>query len=78
MKRIVSIFIIVLISIGLADLLTGILLTSIYIPSMYTTSSFEMSKYVQYMITAATITIALTYAFKVKNKLNNSKSAKLS
>lgn len=78
MKKIASIFIIVLISIGLADLLTGILLTSNYNPSIYTTSSFEVSKYVQYMMTAAIVTIALCSAFKVRSKLNNSKSAKLS
>ncbi|MFJ8236043.1 hypothetical protein ACIQ34_09890 [Ureibacillus sp. NPDC094379] len=79
MKKVASIFIIVFISIGLADLLTGILLTTIYIPSMYSTSSFEMAKYVQYMITATTVTIALFFAFKVKSILKNSKSsAKLS
>ena len=42
MKKIFGIFIIVLISIGIADFLQGIILTLMYTPNSYTTGYQEM------------------------------------
>ncbi|MFS0892468.1 hypothetical protein [Peribacillus frigoritolerans] len=74
MKRNVGIFIVVLISIGMADLIQGIILTSIYTPDSYSTSGQEMETFLQYIISAITVTLALWCVHKVKLLLKGSKS----
>jgi hypothetical protein len=75
MKKIIGIFIVVLISIGVADLLQGVILTSIYTPNPYSTSGVEMANFVQYIIFAMTVTISLWGVYKVKNLLKGSNSS---
>ncbi|WP_375090450.1 hypothetical protein ACDZ29_06440 [Peribacillus sp. RS7] len=76
MKKNVGIFIVVLISIGMADLIQGIILTSIYTPDSYSTSGQEMETFLQYIISALTVTLALWSVHKVKILLKGSKSAR--
>ncbi|MBT2606518.1 hypothetical protein J7E55_26520 [Bacillus sp. ISL-53] len=76
MKKNVGIFIVVLISIGMADLIQGIILTSIYTPDSYSTSGQEMETLLQYIISALTVTLALCSVHKVKLLLKGSKSAR--
>ncbi|HWL23244.1 MAG TPA: hypothetical protein VNR38_05775 [Ureibacillus sp.] len=75
MKKIIGLFIVVFISIGLADLIEGIILTFFYQPNFYQTISLEMAKFVQYAITAVTVTIVLWSVYKVKDKMKGSKSS---
>ena len=75
MKKNVEVFIVVLISIGIADLLQGIILTSIYTPDPYSTSDQEMAIFLQYIISAITVTLALWGVHKVKFLLRGSKSS---
>lgn len=72
MKKIIGIFIVVLISIGIADILQGIILTFIYTPNLYSTSGVEMANFLQYIISAMTVTISLWSVYKVKNLLKGS------
>ena len=74
MKRNVGIFIVVLISVWMADLIQGIILTSIYTPDSYSTSGQEMDTFLQYIISAITVTLALWSVHKVKLLLKGSKS----
>ncbi|MCO0600484.1 hypothetical protein NGI46_24380 [Peribacillus butanolivorans] len=76
MKKNVGIFIVVLISIGMADLIQGIILTLIYTPDPYSTSGQEMEIFLQYIISAITVTLALWSVHKVKLLLKGSKSPK--
>ena len=75
MKKIIGIFIVVLISIGIADLIQGVILTLIYTPNTYSTSSLEMANILQYTISAITVTIALWSVYKVKKIFKSSKSS---
>ena len=75
MKKIISIFIIVLISIGIADLIKGVILTLTYTPDFYRTSSLEMANLLQNTISAITVTIALWSVYKVKKVIQSSKSS---
>lgn len=72
MKKIIGLFIVVLISIGIADILQGIILTFIYTPNLYSTSGVEMANFLQYIISAMTVTISLWSVYKVKNLLKGS------
>lgn len=75
MKKIIGIFIAVLISIGIADILQGVILTFTYTPNPYSTSGVEMAKFLQYIIFAMTVTISLWSVYKVKNLLKGSNSS---
>lgn len=75
MKKKVEVFIVVLISIGIADLLQGIIFTSIYTPNPYSTKDQEMATFLQYIISAITVTLALWGVHKVKFLLKGSKSS---
>ena len=76
MKKIISIFIIVLISIGIADLIKGVILTLTYTPDFsHRTSSLEMANLLQNTISAITVTIALWSVYKVKKVIQSSKSS---
>ena len=75
MKKIFGIFIIVLISIGIADFLQGIILTLMYTPNSYTTGYQEMETIIQYIISAIIVTLTLWSVHKVKNLLKGSKSS---
>lgn len=75
MKKIIGIFIVVLISIGIADLIQGVILTFIYTPNPYSTNSVEMPNFLKYSISAITVTLFLWIVFKVKNLLKGCKSA---
>lgn len=72
MKKVIGLFIVVLISIGIADILQGIILTFIYTPNLYSTSGVEMANFLQYIISAMTVTISLWSVYKVKNLLKGS------
>jgi hypothetical protein len=74
MKKIIVLFIVLLFSIGIADLIQGVLLTFIYTPNTYSTNSLELSNFLRYSITALTVTIALWSVYKLKNLLKSSKS----
>lgn len=77
MKKIIGIFIIVLISIGIADMLKGVILTLMYTPNPYSSSVQvqEMGTYLQYIISAITVTLALWSIHKVKEIVKSSKSS---
>lgn len=75
MKKITGIFIVVLISIGIADLIQGVILTLIYTPNSYSTNSLEMANFLQYIISAVTVTTAYWSIYKVKHILKNYKSS---
>lgn len=78
MKKIIGIFIIVLISIGIADFIKGFILTLTYTPDFYGTSrtgSLEMANLLQNTISAITVTIALWSVYKVKKVIQSSKSS---
>ena len=75
MKKIFGIFIIALISIGIADFLQGIILTLMYTPNSYTTGYQEMETIIQYVISAIIVTLTLWSVHKVKNLLKGSKSS---
>lgn len=72
MKKVIGLFIVVLISIGIADILQGIILTFIYTPNLYSTSGVEMANFLQYIISTMTVTISLWSVYKVKNLLKGS------
>ncbi|MEK4244505.1 hypothetical protein MKZ20_04070 [Psychrobacillus sp. FSL K6-2684] len=74
MKKIISIFIIVLISVGVADLIQGVILTLLYNPNSYsTTNGLELASYLQYTISALTVTFALWGVYKVKSFITRTK-----
>jgi len=74
MKKIIGIFIVVLISIGIADLIQGVILTFIYTPNPYSTNGVEITNFLKYSISAMTVTLSLWIVFKVKNLLKGCKS----
>ena len=73
MKKIIGILIVVLISIGIADMLQGVILTLMYTPNPYSQSVQEMATYLQYIISAITVTLALWSIHKVKNLVKDSR-----
>ena len=75
MKKIIGIFIVVLISIGLADMLQSVILTLMYTPNPYSPSVQEMANYLQYIISAITVTLALWSIHKLKNLVTESNSS---
>ncbi|WP_210367711.1 hypothetical protein [Bacillus sp. REN3] len=77
MKKLMGLFIVVFISIGLADLVQGIILTYIYTPETHAANSIEMANLLQYTISAITVTIVLWGAFKVKKVLKKALSVKV-
>ncbi len=74
MKKIIGIFIVVLISIGIADLIQGFILTLIYTSNPYPTNGVEIAKFLKYSISAITVTLSLWIVFKVKNFIKICKS----
>ncbi|OCA84188.1 hypothetical protein A8F94_15835 [Bacillus sp. FJAT-27225] len=74
MKKIIGVFTVVLISLGIADLIQGVILTFIYTPNRYSTNGVEMANFLSYMISATTMTITLWIVFKQKNTLKGFKS----
>ncbi|KYG34797.1 hypothetical protein [Alkalihalobacillus trypoxylicola] len=74
MKKIMTIFIVVLISLGIADVLKGVILTFLYTPNSFSTNVMEMSNLLSYTISATTVTIILWSVFKLKNLWKGSKS----
>ena len=51
MRKIIGIFIVVLISLGVADMLQGVILTLMYTPNLYSQRVYqEMATYLQYII----------------------------
>lgn len=75
MKKLVGIFIVVFFSIGIADVINGVILTFIYTPNTYSIGSIKMANYLQYTISAITVTIVLWILYKVKSILKNAKSS---
>lgn len=75
MKKIIGIFIVILISIGIADMLQGVILTLMYAPNLYSQSVQEIATYLQYIILAVTVTLALWSIHKLKNLVKESKSS---
>ena len=74
MRKIIGIFIVVLISVGVADMLQGVILTFMITPNLYSQSGvLEMATYLQYIITAITVTLALWCIYKVKNLVKDSR-----
>ncbi|WP_432360664.1 hypothetical protein [Sporosarcina sp. UB5] len=75
MKKFIGMFIVVLISIGVADVLQGFILTLMYTPNHYSQGTQEMATYLQYIISAITVTLALWSIHKVKSLVKNSSSS---
>ncbi|GEN82845.1 hypothetical protein SLU01_11570 [Sporosarcina luteola] len=75
MKKIIGVFIVVLISLGVADMLKGVILTVIYTPNLYSQSGQEMATYLQYIISAITVTFALWSIHKLNNLVKNARSS---
>ncbi|MCM3711993.1 hypothetical protein [Sporosarcina luteola] len=75
MRKIIGIFIVVLVSIGVADMLQGVILTLIYTPDPYSQGTQEMATYLQYIISAITVTLALWCIYKVKNIVKDFRSS---
>ncbi|MDW0117553.1 hypothetical protein QTL97_11445 [Sporosarcina thermotolerans] len=75
MKKIIGIFIVVLISIGVADVLQGVILTLMYTPNPNSQGTQEMATYLQYIISAITVTLALWSIHKVKSLVKNPSSS---
>lgn len=78
MNKKVEVFIVVLISIGIADFSQGIILTSLNTPNPYSTSGQEMATFLQYIISAITVTLALWSVHKVKFLSKSSESLEVS
>lgn len=74
MKKLIGLFIVIFISLGIADVILGLLLTFNYNPEFHTTTGVEMAGFIKYTISALTITIALWSVHKVKNAIKSSKS----
>lgn len=78
MKKAVGIFVVVFISIGLADLMQGFILTMAYNPGLHTGNILELSPIFKYFVSASTITLVLLGAYKLRDLLrNNKKSEKI-
>lgn len=75
MKKIIGIFIVVLISIAIANLIHGVILTFIYTPNPYSTNGVEMTNFIRHTISAITVTISLWSVHKVKSILKSSNSS---
>ena len=75
MKKIIGIFIVVLISIGVADMLQGVILTLLVTPNPYSQSTQEMATYLQYIISAITVTLAIWSIHKVKSLVKDSRTS---
>lgn len=75
MKKFIGIFIVVLISIGVADMLQGVILTLMYTSNPYSQGTQEMATYQQYIISAITVTLALWSIHKVKSLVKNVRSS---
>lgn len=74
MKKIIGVFIVVLISLGVAEMLTGVILTVIYTPNLYSQSGQEMATDLQYIISAITVTFALWSIHKLNSLVKNARS----
>ncbi|SDN14667.1 hypothetical protein SAMN05518871_103427 [Psychrobacillus sp. OK028] len=75
MKKIIGIFVVVLISIGITDMLKGVILTLMNTPNPYSQSVQEMATFLQYIISAITVTLALWSIHMVKNLVKDSRSS---
>ena len=75
MKNIIGLFVIVLVAIGVADLLQGVLLTFLYDPSAYGQGTTDMGNLMKYTISAATVTVALWSATKLRSRFTRSKAS---
>jgi hypothetical protein len=75
MKKIIGIFIVVLISIGVADMLQGVILTLMSTTNPYSQSIPEMATYLQYIISAITVTLAIWSIHKVKSLVKDSRTS---
>ena len=75
MKKFIGLFIVVFISLGIADVIQGFLLTFIYTPDFYSSSSVEMAAFIKYAISALIVTVALWGVHKIKDVIGNSKSS---
>lgn len=75
MKSVIGLFILVLVAIGVADLLQGVLLTFLYDPSAYGQSTTDMANLLKYTISAATVTLAIWSATKLRKRFTSSKSS---
>ena len=73
MKSVIGLFILVLVAIGVADLLQGVLLTFLYDPSTYGTGTTDMGNFMKYTISAATVTLAIWSATKLRKRFTRSK-----
>ncbi len=69
MKKSLGIFIIVLVSIGISDLVQGIILTTLYTPKASLLGHQEISPIIKYFITATTLTLVLSFVDKIKHLL---------
>ncbi|WP_432352059.1 hypothetical protein [Sporosarcina sp. A2] len=67
MKKLLGIFIIVLVSIGISDLIQGIILTALYTPKASLLGHQEISPIIKYLITATTLTLVLSFVYKIKH-----------
>lgn len=74
MKKILGIFIIVLVSIGISDLIQGIILTTLYTPKTSLLGHQEISPIIKYFITATTLTLVLSFVYKIKHLLVTKKT----
>ncbi|SOC43899.1 hypothetical protein [Ureibacillus acetophenoni] len=75
MKKLIGLFIVVFISLGIADVIQGLLLTFIYTPDFYSSSSVEMAAFIKYAISALIVTVALWSVHKIKDVIGNSNSS---
>ncbi|MCM3712404.1 hypothetical protein [Sporosarcina luteola] len=79
MKKTIGVFVVVLVSIGIADLLQGVILTLTYTPNSNAVGYQELTPIMKYFISAVTVTLTLLIAYKIKCSLRKSKpSVKLS
>lgn len=74
MKKLIKLFMVVLISVGMADVIHGIVLTFIYTPNPYSTNGLELASFLKYSMSAITVTLSLWIVSKFKNVLKSSKS----
>lgn len=73
MKKLIGLFIVVFISLGIADVIQGLLLTFIYTPDFYSSSSVEMAAFIKYAISALIVTVTLWSVHKLNNMVKSSK-----
>lgn len=74
MKKLLEVFIIVLVSIGIAELIQGIILTILYTPNSTLLGRQGISPFMKYFITVITLTLVFSFVNKLKDILITKKT----